>query len=248
MNFQCTIIGLLGLVPVLLTSLDAFWSIDALMPPQAPTAQLLQLLQLHLNYARTHLTSSDPQFFCVGKGQVVCYGLLWSAGLPFHCLGELFQPYEKGGHGRPHDATPTSQHTVSPHITTTSWPRRKPQSLRFSWKLWENNQSGLHWGKHGITYCKRGANVESRDWDARPLQSCTQQRGPLLTPWTFDSISIATLFGLLDEYDMILPLSFLSLMPCRPDGKQFGTQNLSSRACPAMQHAIHSMLSHEFQW
>ena len=76
MNFQCTIIGLLGLVPVLLTSLDAFWSIEALMPPQAPTAQLLQLLQLHLNYARTHLTSSDPQFFCVGKGQVVCYGLL----------------------------------------------------------------------------------------------------------------------------------------------------------------------------
>lgn len=75
MTFQCTIIGLLGLVQVL-TSLDAFWSIDALMLPQAPTAQLLQLLQLHLNYARTHLTSSDPQFFCVGKGQVVCYGLL----------------------------------------------------------------------------------------------------------------------------------------------------------------------------
>ena len=124
MTFQCTIIGLLGLVQVL-TSLDAFWSIDALMLPQAPTAQLLQLLQLHLNYARTHLTSSDPQFFCRKRAS----GLLWSAGLPFHCLGELFQPYEKGGCMM---QPPTSQHTVSPHITTTSWPRRKPQSLRFS--------------------------------------------------------------------------------------------------------------------
>ena len=92
MNFQCTIIGLLGLVQVLLTSLDAFWSIDALMPPQAPTAQLLQLLQLHLNYARTHLTSSEPQFFCVGKGQVVCYGLLVCHFTALH--GSLNVPIE----------------------------------------------------------------------------------------------------------------------------------------------------------
>jgi len=62
------------------------------MPPQAPTAQLLQLLQLHLNYARTHLTSSEPQFFCVGKGQVVCYGLLVCHFTALH--GSLNVPIE----------------------------------------------------------------------------------------------------------------------------------------------------------